>query len=678
MSAESPIHIEPTEEAWREIDELVERIAGLARENVPPEVFYRELLDGTVRTLAAAGGAVWLSDRPGQLDLRYQIKLEVLGLREPWQQARHDRLVASTISAGATRAYPPHAGSSDPEGAANPSDFLLLICPLLLDGQPVGAVEIAQRGDTDPAAYRGNERLLAMVGELALEYQRNRQLADYRRQLEQSERLDQFARRVHAPLDPLAVAYEIANEGRRLIDCDRLSVAVPRRRRLRLAAISGVDVFDRRAGMVRRLESLIGRVAVSAEPFWYTGDWSAVPPQLEGDLREYLDESHVRSLAIWPLRGGAEEDAGEEGDDVSRPRRGDSLVGALVVERFDAALDGEAARQVATVARHSRVALGNSEEYRSLPLLSVSRGIRGLLAQFHADRLPRSLAVLAAACLLVAILLLVPAPFRVESRGQLQPALRQNIYAPEDGEVRRLHVQHNEAVQSDQPLLELVSTDLELEMQRAETERLTTKKQLESIGILRVTEDPAADAAPTRREELSAQELEITQLLQSQERQLEIIQRQRRSLVVRSPLAGRVLTWDLERLLAGRPVQRGELLMRVGDLDGPWLAELEVPDQRIGHVLNAARHQEGDLTVSFILGTNPARSYRATVTEIAETAVPDSEGRPVVMVRVRVEEPIPERHPGATVIARIHCGYRPLGYVWLHDLIDAVRARLLF
>jgi hypothetical protein len=33
---------------------------------------------------------------------------------------------------------------------------------------------------------------------------------------------------------------------------------------------------------------------------------------------------------------------------------------------------------------------------------------------------------------------------------------------------------------------------------------------------------------------------------------------------------------------------------------------------------------------------------------------------------------------GARVTARIHCGSRSIGYVWLHDFIDFVRTSLLF
>jgi hypothetical protein len=33
---------------------------------------------------------------------------------------------------------------------------------------------------------------------------------------------------------------------------------------------------------------------------------------------------------------------------------------------------------------------------------------------------------------------------------------------------------------------------------------------------------------------------------------------------------------------------------------------------------------------------------------------------------------------GATATAKVHCGRRAIGYVWFHDLIDFVRAKILF
>jgi len=37
-----------------------------------------------------------------------------------------------------------------------------------------------------------------------------------------------------------------------------------------------------------------------------------------------------------------------------------------------------------------------------------------------------------------------------------------------------------------------------------------------------------------------------------------------------------------------------------------------------------------------------------------------------------------ELRPGAGVIAKIHCGKASISYVWLRDLISAIRTRLLF
>ena len=32
----------------------------------------------------------------------------------------------------------------------------------------------------------------------------------------------------------------------------------------------------------------------------------------------------------------------------------------------------------------------------------------------------------------------------------------------------------------------------------------------------------------------------------------------------------------------------------------------------------------------------------------------------------------------STATAKVHCGKQPIGYVYLHDLIDFVRAKILF
>ena len=50
-------------------------------------------------------------------------------------------------------------------------------------------------------------------------------------------------------------------------------------------------------------------------------------------------------------------------------------------------------------------------------------------------------------------------------------------------------------------------------------------------------------------------------------------------------------------------------------------------------------------------------------------------------VRLRVaidKDELPDRRNGAKVTAKIYCGQRSLGYVWLHELFETVQAKVLF
>ena len=58
--------------------------------------------------------------------------------------------------------------------------------------------------------------------------------------------LEAFARQIHSSLKPLEVGYLIANEGRRLVDCDRVTVGVRQGRRTRVEAVSGSDIVEKR------------------------------------------------------------------------------------------------------------------------------------------------------------------------------------------------------------------------------------------------------------------------------------------------------------------------------------------------------------------------------------------------------------------------------------------------
>jgi hypothetical protein len=134
----------------------------------------------------------------------------------------------------------------------------------------------------------------------------------------------------------------------------------------------------------------------------------------------------------------------------------------------------------------------------------------------------------------------------------------------------------------------------------------------------------------------------------------------------------------LEQLLSDRPVQRGQSLLSVANLQGPWLAELDVPDERIGHVLSAETPEE-PIQVTFQLATDRGVDYRGTVRRIAGRTETTDDDRAIVHVTAEVDEQaLRDLRPGATILAEIHCGKRSIAYVLLHEFVETVLSWIKF
>ena len=90
-------------------------------------------------------------------------------------------------------------------------------------------------------------------------------------------------------------------------------------------------------------------------------------------------------------------------------------------------------------------------------------------------------------------------------------------------------------------------------------------------------------------------------------------------LEVYSPIDGQIVTWDLKNRLEGRPVQKGQALLRVANPEGDWELDLHMPEDRMGHIARAeklADERNEPLPVAYILATEPGTTLKGTVKEI--------------------------------------------------------------
>jgi multidrug efflux pump subunit AcrA (membrane-fusion protein) len=650
-----------------DLESIVDRLSALTRSQASPAEFYHELLRSVALLVSSTGAAAWLKSSRGSLVRRYEFSAEHnvwAAADEPW----HAPLLARAV----THVEPWFAPND--EAVANGLPYVLLFAPLADEQSSLGVLEVLVPPTTDVNTLDSHARLVGLLADLAAEFECQRQRRELLARQALWNGLEQFIRRVHLHSDVDATACEIVNEGRLLIGCDRLSVATWDGQSCRLRAVSGIDAFDRRANTVRSAEALIDAILTNGAPAWWDSASDNPSPNVAQALEKHRDESHALRVAVLPLVVGGTDIAPSEG------AASNSLCGALLIEQFDAAPWEDTVRvRAEAVAEHSALGLRNSVMRERQPL--------GKLSQWLAARAPiarssrrRKLAIAAAVtAAVVAALCLIRTDFVVEARGTLEPAEQREVFASADAVVDRLLVEHGSRVTQGEPLIELRRAQVDFESSRVAGERQTARKRLASIQATRLATTPTDNTGIERYNTLTGEEEEIKEQLRSLDEQDRLLQLQRQELTLRSPIDGQVLTWDVEPLLAARPVQRGQVLLTVARTDGPWVLKLQVPDRLAGHLPPKSDSATGETPVSFILTAHPEQVHVGNVQQLAMATDVDEHQQPIVTVTVAVDRSqLSPLRPRATVLGKIHCGRKPIGYVWFHELWRAVQSMLLF
>jgi multidrug efflux pump subunit AcrA (membrane-fusion protein) len=662
MSTESSVDPELVEQTKQQIRNLVREIAQIAKSDVSPADFYDAVLNRIVSALAAIGGAVWTVGENGQLALEYQINLRETRLAESEEdQIQHARLLRKVVNSGEGMLAPPQSGSGNTEDGGNPTDFLLVMGPLKTANETAGVLEIFQRPGSSPTVQRGYLRFLLQMCELASEYLKSRKLQHFTDRQALWAQLENFTRLVHKGLDTRGTAYTIANEGRRLIDCDRVSIAINKGRKCVIEAVSGQDTFDKRSNTVTLLSELATAVIATGETIWYTGDTSAMAPQVEEAVHEYVDECHSKAVAVVPLK-----EPHDESDPTARPK----VLGALIVEQIEDSRprDGMIQR-IEIVANHSSIALANSLEYNELFLMPVWRALGKSKWVVEARQLPYTISIGAAVLVALLILCFWPGDFELTGKGKLQPVVRREVFANMDGNIEKVMVEHGDMVKKDQVLARMRNIELSVKMAEAQGQMEQTRAQL--IATANAL-DGRLNAEERNRQE--SEQLKLQSQLDSLKQQLELYKIKKAQLNITSPIDGQMVTWDAQQTLMGRPVQQGNALMTVVNPNGDWELEIQMPESRMGFITDAQTELGPDLRVKWITTTNPGVTHYGKVKEVHRTAEVRGEEGNTVLVRVTIDKnDAPDRRNGSEVTTRIYCGRASLGYIWLHDLFTFVQ-----
>src|SRR4051794_8208989 len=324
------------EQERRRLSQRLDEVARLCEAPLPSSAFYSELMQRLLDSLAAVGGCVWVRTPQGNLQQAFQINFAQAGLDSDDARASHDALLRLAFTNGQPIHLPPRSSLAAETGQAppgNPSQHLLLIVPIRQNDQVIGLIEVLQGANRPANAVPGFLQYMNLMADLAGRYQRNQLVGQLVGQQQLWAQLEAFARTIHGSLNPTEVAFHVANEGRRLIECDRVSVIIrPRGERAKVEAVSGCDVVEKRSNQVQKLRILSDRVLEWGEKLVFTGQKDdSLPPKVLEAMDDYIQESPCRLLIIMPLPDE------REGDGKDKPKQ--PVRSALVMECFEAPAD---------------------------------------------------------------------------------------------------------------------------------------------------------------------------------------------------------------------------------------------------------------------------------------------------------------------------------------------------
>jgi RND family efflux transporter MFP subunit len=425
-----------------------------------------------------------------------------------------------------------------------------------------------------------------------------------------------------------AAATAVVTELATRLGCERVSLGLVERGRLRLCAVSHSARFDERSKVLRdviaAMEEAIDQEALVIDP---------PPPGAEPVLRR----------AHEALRGrGA-------GGVCSVPVAAHgSVTGALTLELPPGReLDADIAPALLPLGGLVVPILASKRREERFVGAKVWDAARSQAAALAEPGHPGRRLVACVALAFGLLLAVVPATHRVAAPAHLEGTVQRAVVAAMEGYVAESRARAGDVVRKGQILGVLDGSQLDLERRKWMGRRAQYVK-----------EHRAARAG----HELGKMSVEQARIDQADAEIALIDELLARTRLV-APFDGIVARGDLSQSL-GSPVARGEVLFEIAPLDR-YRIILEVDERDIAHVRVGL---SGELALSAL----PTRTFPLVVERVTPVATAD-EARNFFRVESRLDGPIPTLRPGMEGIAKIEAGERSLLWIWTHSLFDWLR-----
>jgi len=519
-------------------------------------------------------------------------------------------------------------------GSGSPVRSILAV-PLLEDDAPIGTVVVVNKRGRHPEFTAADEELLADLARQAVRALHNARLYEAEKKVQELHALLTVSREITATLDLDKVMATVVNASAALISYERCALAILRRGRLRLGAVSGLAEIDRKDESVRRTEALLEWVFFGGNDVAVTrredGTIVTERPETEEKFRVFFDESGRSAFYGVVLKD-------EEGK-----------LGVLGFECDEPIIFDEETRDLLQIlVNQATVALRNAQLYQQVPLAGLWQPLLQRWRKVQAVPARRALTWAAGVLVALFVLALVPWRIRVTGPARVLPLKRVAVTSSVDGFIATVHHREGDAVGAGDVLATLRD-----ERYRTELAEATSAKEIAESELNRLRSEGDAAAMYQALSKRDAFEAKI-RLAESRMARTQI----------RAPVAGIVVTPHLDEK-AGQFLGSAAEFCVLADISEVTL-EVAVPESeaaqlRVGEPLWAK------------MNPYPGRTFRGEVLSIGASVHEEGEER-FVIAESRVENPEALLKPGMLGKAKVSIGRRslatalfrkPVRYAWL-------------
>ncbi len=284
-------------------------------------------------------------------------------------------------------------------------------------------------------------------------------------------------------------------------------------------------------------------------------------------------------------------------------------------------------------------------------------------------------------------LAVLPLPMNIQANATLEPVSQRSIFATADGTIERILVSDGEQVSADQVLAIMHSPGLDLmaEESLGKLRAMAEKRNGLMVAINQATLDANSEATQTS---ITSELLVLDAQEKHTRSMLEFVRSQQKELELRSPIDGVVVASEIKRELDQRPLQRGDSLFKVVQLDDQWQLQIRVADRDshwIRRFYDTESNEPKARSINLAMQPNrvlvqfdslPEKQFDAMITRVEKFSENHLGQGSFQFVTASIDTEVAKQfHMGSVATVTFFCGNESAWYVWCRPLVEFVQTR---